>query len=581
VGNGTTIIKDCDVLVVGGGISAGFAALRAKDAGAKTVIQVDKGAVGKSGMSAFAAGVLLDVLHSEDNIDNRVHDAVRYSKFLYQQDRVKDHFEQVTDLIQELDRWGAGFVKESDAKLKKVAGRGQWPQYEFPGNKLMDSLRKEAKKRGIEHINKTMVTDLLKKDGHVIGTVGFNTESGDFYVFRAKATVMATGSTWYKGLSPGHRPMTGDGYVACFRAGAVVRNAESNEAQGHAFCARYDIGPGMNRYVGEGGVFFNAKGEAFMEKYHPVLKDRAGLDVLSQAFAMEARQGNTPIFLDMTHFTTEQVRHLWQSLPLPMRQWERIGLVQNDRFIKPIEWMRTTPWARAGIRVNNKFESDLPGLFVVGETAGMENFSSGLTAAATSGETGGKHAAEYAKGVDITEVDNEQLDELRHFVFAPMERKDGIEPDHVLLSVQEAITPYDVWSIQHEKRLKKALEEIEYTKEYDMPKLLAYDPHYLRMAHEAANLVWVAEVSLRSAIFRKESRKAIREDYPYTDNGNWLKWTEARNAGNGKMDITATDVPIDTYPFKPDKVGKSLHIMWQLAEKAGIVKIEKGEVEWV
>jgi len=375
--------------------------------------------------------------------------------------------------------------------------------------------------------------------------------------------------------------MTGDGYVACFRAGAVVRNAESNEAQGHAFCARYDIGPGMNRYVGEGGVFFNAKGEAFMEKYHPVLKNRASLTVLNRAFSMEARQGNTPIFLDMSHFTPEQVRHLWQSLPLPMRQWERIGLVQNDKFIKPIEWMTTAPMSRAGIRVNNKFETDLPGLFAVGEVSGMENYSSGLTVCATSGETGGKYAAEHAKGVDITEVDNEQLDELRQFTFAPMQRRDGIEPDHVLLSVQEAITPYDVLALQREARLNKALEEIEYIREYDAPKLCAYDPHYLRMAHEAANLVWVAEVSLRSAIFRKESRQALREDYPYIDNENWLKWTEVRNAGNGKMDITATDVPIDTYPFKPEIPGKALHLQWQLAEKAGIIKIENGEVKWV
>jgi len=54
----TIIIDDIDVLVVGGGIAGAFAAIKAKEAGARKVIQVDKGHVGKSGNSAFGAGVM-------------------------------------------------------------------------------------------------------------------------------------------------------------------------------------------------------------------------------------------------------------------------------------------------------------------------------------------------------------------------------------------------------------------------------------------------------------------------------------------------------------------------------------------
>ncbi len=40
--NPDTIMRECDVLVIGGGISGAFAAIRAREAGAKKVIQVDK-----------------------------------------------------------------------------------------------------------------------------------------------------------------------------------------------------------------------------------------------------------------------------------------------------------------------------------------------------------------------------------------------------------------------------------------------------------------------------------------------------------------------------------------------------------
>ena len=50
------IVKECDVLVAGGGIGGCFAAIKAKESGADKVIQICKGQVGHSGCSAFGAG---------------------------------------------------------------------------------------------------------------------------------------------------------------------------------------------------------------------------------------------------------------------------------------------------------------------------------------------------------------------------------------------------------------------------------------------------------------------------------------------------------------------------------------------
>jgi len=67
-----------------------------------------------------------------------------------------------------------------------------------------------------------------------------------------------------------------------------------------------------------------------------------------------------------------------------------------------------------------------------------------------------------------------------------------------------------------------------------------------------------AEVFLRFALFREESRGSnIREDYPETDNINWLKWSVCFQE-NGRMKLVAEDVPINRYPIKP-KYEKILH----------------------
>jgi succinate dehydrogenase/fumarate reductase flavoprotein subunit len=339
----------------------------------------------------------------------------------------------------------------------------------------------------------------------------------------------------------------------------------------------------MHMYVGSGAKFVNARGERFMEKYDPVLKERVLLGRLAFGFAMEVRQGKAPIYIDMTHFTPKQVQRLKRVIPLPMMMYEKVGLVKNDKFVEKIEWVSYPPRSIGGCLANVRFETCLPGLYACGDTvpwAGAEGGAAALPGAATSGTTAGISAAGFAKVAGKIEVDAEQVQHLREQAFAPMLRKDGVEPDHVLLAVQETITPYNVLLIREERRMKKALAEIEDTRENLVPLLHAYDPHYLRMALEARNLVTFAEMQLKSALFRKESRggTCLREDYPYQDNENWLKWVNVGQE-NGKMKVSTQDIPIDRYPVKPPR-DRALDPLWQRAKDLGIVTIKEERVAW-
>ena len=117
--------------------------------------------------------------------------------------------------------------------------------------------------------------------------------------------------------------------------------------------------------------------------------------------------------------------------------------------------------------------------------------------------------------------------------------------------------------------MEKAIREIERIRDEEVPLLYATDPHYLRVANETKSIVLVAEMYLRSRLLRKESREGcLREDYPYTDNVDWLKWSMLKQENNN-MKLWTEDIPVDKYKYKP-KREKYLCPIFEAANKRGV-----------
>ena len=570
-------VRDIDVLVIGGGIAATFAAIKAKEAGARRVVQVDKGTVGKTGNSCFAAGVI-HVCFPEDDLDDRLMRLTRAEGFLAQQDLIQDHLQDSYPILEDMRRYGVRFVVNPDGTYRRMAGRGAYPIVMFYSTQLMDALRQKAQAIGVEQVNRLCVTELLTRNGESVGAVGFHQHSGDFYVFKARATVLATGSTYYKGIHPGQRDCTADGFGMAYRIGATLCGAEQNDQPANAMPARVDVGPGMNKWMGEGGIFLNAKGERFMERYSPKLKERSGLPQIIAFFCIEARMGRAPIHMDARHLGPENMERLYQMLPLPQREFESIGVVKDGKFQKQVEFCPTGPVSRPGVVVDRNYASRIPRLFAAGEACAPSAVVTGLAAAATSGARAGKSAACCACESNGVFEDSGLVAELREQAYQPLAKAGGFEPDHVLLELQETVIPYDVLLLREGNRMERALKRVEAIRDQDLPMLGAYDLHYLRLCHEMRNLVLTAELQLKAAIQRKETRNILREDYPFTDNVNWLKWIMVCKEGN-KQKWWTEDIPIESYPLAP-KREVELAYLWRVPRDLGIVSIQDGRIQW-
>lgn len=566
---------ETDILVIGGGLAGSYAAIKAKEMGAGKVLLLDKAHVGKSGCSTFAAGVMT-VWFPGDDFDSWLKEIVVNGEYMNHQEWTRILLADAHERIYELESWGIEFEKEN-GKFARKLGRamreeGHLRNIMFHGNQMMWAIRKMVLKSDVEVVNRVMVTDLLKDGDRVVGAVGLGVRTGDFFTFKAKATILAAGGTSYKCAAQiGHKNLTGDAHAMGYRAGAEIMNFEfgSNNTSPKLFDAA-----GMNMLVGLGARFVNARGEAFMDRYDPLYRDRGTMSRIAGAMAMEVKQGRGPIYLDMTSFTPKDVALLRKVLPLTMKAYDDAKV---DILKEKIEWtvMPPHPFSHGGgAKIDTYCRTNVPGLFAVGDASHMMSHGADCSGAlnlpfcCVSGARAAKGAQDYLLDVPPPKTDEDQVQHLKERAFVPLRRRSGVLPDRAFLRIQQELFPYQVCQIKEGKRLEVAMAALEAIREEELEQLYAADSHELMKAHEAENMWLSAEILLKASLARTESRGSnIREDYPYTDNENWLKWVLVYKGDDGAMEVNTEDIPIAGYPVKPEKA-RYLHPIFAHKEES-------------
>ncbi len=574
-GNDLTI--ETDVLVIGGGLAGCWAAIRAADF-ARNVTIMEKAVVARSGASAFTNSMLAPV--SDEDMEQMVAEVVESGEWLSDQDWVRVLLEEQRLRIGDLIKWGAPFEKNPDGTLETTPGRGHKKTrlVMLNGHKLMDLMKQRALEKGVKILKRTMAMDLLTSDGKqptdgsVIGAVGIDTLTGQFVVCRAKSTVISTGIIDCKLRADFVHNETGDGPAMALRAGAQIMGMEfCTHSRMNAYNDHYRFG-GSSLLQGLGARFINGLGKEFIGVYDPELKNRAKLAWVCMAIAKECFEGRGPVYLDMTPFTPRQLALAESLLPSQMRNFERTGVdvLKQPIRITPVVSI-ASPSGQAGLRVDTSCRSNVPGLFAGGSASknlvhgtyaiGGINLAYCNTSGYRAGESAGKAAAETKQ----IAPDRAQVARLKRAAMAPSGRK-GWAPDEVMHRVHRDILTAGVIMFKNPARLKSALKEV---RELATEPLAASDPHELAKVHEVRNILTMVELTLAASLMRTESRDShFREDFPYRDDLNWLKWIGASVTPAGKPKLETVPVPYERYKFQP-KERKLIPYPIQYKLKAG------------
>lgn len=548
-------ILHCDVLVVGGGSSGCLAAIRAGEKGAG-VILVDKGRVGRSGCSTFAAGAM-NVCLPEDDREAWLEEIITRGEYLNDQEWVRIQIEEGYRRAGELQDWG----KKYGMKILEEDGQGGYIRRKARGNiktltcimnalPMMDTLRRKVRETGVELLERVMVTHLVLTGGRAAGALGIHCRTSDIYLFLARSVVLAAGGCGFKGLFIGHHNLTGEAQYMAYRAGACLRNLD--QAMSNTTAKDLDI-HGLSLMVGCGGRFLNGNGEEFMWRYDPAVGNRARLTRLVTGMAREVDGGRGPIYMDLSRVTPEDQEMLRKVLPEGFRAFDRRGV---NPFKQVVEWVPAFKGTLAhggGIHIGTDCSSSVPGLYAAGDASCTPEHGTwsitglNLTFCLVSGHRAGIAAAGFAEHVAPPSRESQEIKEqVKGWVdeiLAPVRRPEGVEADQLTYRLLEILVPYNVAYLRSEKRLVEALGKVLALGMYELPRVAARDPHELVKAYEACSMVCIAEMILRSVLHRRESRGFVyRQDFPMTDNINWLKWVMVRKGASG-MEVWDEEFP--------------------------------------
>ncbi len=377
----------------------------------------------------------------------------------------------------------------------------------------------EAEKRGVHIHENIMITKLLKKDGRVIGAMGISPNK-ESVVFSAKAVVLAAGGANRLFPNAAHeisdekyRTM-GDAFYLAFDAGALLIDME--------FAQFREGPPGASRF---GGIYVNALGERFMEKYDPQALEKAPRHKVVEAVYREMKKG--PV--------------IWKVDGIRETELADLELAKRSAGHKEIELTIELQRLMGGARINEKAETPIPGLFAAGESAGGVHGGGRMQGNAfletqIFGMNAGASAASFALNNQLKNLDSSPIQEEE----ARIKKISGnTEPVMVVKAIQQTMWD-DAGIVRDEKGLRNACSKLAQLKK-DMAAKLSGRNIFSTL--EANNLLLTAEMMSQAALAREETRGShIRNDFPKSDD-KWLKHICITNKGG---EIAISTLPIVT-----------------------------------
>jgi len=543
------IVIETDVLVIGGGWAGFFAAVKAKEDGANVTL-VEKGYASRAGASSMNDGHF--TVYNPDwghKLSGWMAQHAIFGEYMNNPEWTETTCLESYDRLQDVLSWGVVPPRDKNGdlarpfKLRYPEGiEAIWIGWGFD---TMPFVRKNAIKAGVHIIDRVQITDLIKKDGVICGAVGFGAQTGDFHVFKAKATVLCTGSSGFKMQAHAGAGSTSsfDGESMVYRAGGEISGMEfSCMGRWRPFAGEFPpdsrVSPREGRKIDDSykkNINWLSGGPVLLLGNY-IDSDGHGEGSFHPFSVITVHEGKGPMLLDTEFATQEEIDHAVLLYPPRYERFNAVGVDPTARalfsgnFDMAEAFMGRHLGGGGGVTSTDLHGgTSLPGLFSAGDVyhSGVcgsvyANGGTGIRVATVSGARAGHAAAEYAAAGSFVTADDKGIAGLREYALGPIERKGGFDPAWVSDQVSGVILPYYVFGVRSGERLKAALTMLDFLDGHVAPMIYATDPHELAEAHRARNRILGAKMMVASALFREESRGLqYREDFPNRDDENW------------------------------------------------------------
>ena len=521
-----------DILVVGSGAAGLYAALSLPE-------QVQVGLVTKdtltTGSSTWAQGGIAAAIAPNDSPDLHFDDTLRAGAGLSDADAVAFLVTHAATAIETLVEMGVAFDRTDNQLAMTLEAAHSRPRVlhsaDTTGRAIVDTLtRKVLARANIQILSQALALNLwLHPQTGACQGISLLYQ-GQIRWLRAATVVLATGGggqVYAQTTNPA--VSTGDGVAMAWRAGAVVRDLEFFQFHPTALTQ-----PGAPRFLiseavrGEGAHLVDAQGDRFAFDYHPK-GELAPRDIVSRAIfthlhGTAVNPAQAHVYLDLAPIEPDQIRHRFPNILQVCHQWGIDVLRQ---------WIPVAPAAHywmGGVATDLQAQTSLSNLYAIGEVAstGVHGanrlasnslleclvFTAQLAQIPIVSSTQKIQAVDVHSESQLWNADLEPLQTLRQQLPSLMWKCAGICREQE--SLQAAIAQVQSW--RHTVTDLKAVQYLDALQPDHLVQLEHPEAEgQLRMAAETLNLLDIADLILKSALFRTESRGGhYRSNFPET-----------------------------------------------------------------
>ncbi len=585
-----------DVVIVGAGGAGMRASLQLANAGLNVAV-LSKVFPTRSHTVAAQGGIGASLGNmSDDNWHYHFYDTVKGSDWLGDQDAIEFMCREAPKVVYELEHFGMPFDRNPDGTIYQRPFGGHTANYgEKPvqracaaadrtGHAMLHTLYQQNIKARTHFFVEWMALDIIRdSEGDVVGVTALEMETGEVTIFHAKCTLFATGGAGrIYAASTNAFINTGDGLGMAARAGVPLQDMEFWQ-----FHPTGVAGAGVlltEGCRGEGAILRNNKGERFMERYAPTLKDLAPRDFVSRSMDQEIKEGRgcgpngDYVVLDLTHIGAETIM---KRLPSVYEIGKNFANVDCTK--EPIPVVPTIHYQMGGIPTNihgqvvapknGNYKDIINGFYAVGECScvsvhGANRLgTNSLLDLLVFGRAAGNHIVDTAlkskehkplpaDAGDLTMSRLAKLDGSSSGEYAQTVANDlrVSMQKHAGVFRTQAMLDEGVTQVMAVDERASALHLKDKSKVFNTARIEAL---------EVANLMEAAKATIVSAAARKECRGAHTvNDYEASpedtvrpngrDDKNWMKHTLWYSEGN-RLDykpVNLTPLTVDSVPPK-------------------------------